>query len=58
MTAYTKQDLDKPYNDYETLREFIQHSEDEIGMGNADLDNMTDSQLSEHVEFIEYLWTK
>lgn len=55
---YTKEDLDKPVNDNETLREYIKNSENELGMDPSEIDTMKDSELNEYIEFIDYLWTK
>jgi hypothetical protein len=33
-------------------------SEEEFGMEPRDLDPMTDEELHEYLEFLDYLWTK
>ena len=55
---FSKSDLDTPVNESETLREFVKNSEDYFGMGNLDVDNLSDRELNGHVEFLDYLWTK
>lgn len=58
-------DLDTPFSmliidatNPETPREFKRNSESEFGMKHADLDNMSESQINKHIEFLDYLWTK
>jgi hypothetical protein len=61
----TKELLDKRICDAEknsmndqTYREFIRESEDDFGLDEMDLDNMSDEKLHEYLEFLDYLWTK
>lgn len=42
----------------QTYREYIRHSENELGMEEAPIDNMTDEELTEYLEFVDYLWEK
>lgn len=60
-----KEDLDKRVCDiYEeevgtnTLREWIIECEDEYEIRNKDLNNMTDEEINEYVEWLEYLGEK
>lgn len=61
---YTKSILDKRICDVEgfentqTYREFIRESEQEFELEKMDLDNMLDKNLTEYVDFLDYLWTK
>lgn len=61
----TKSDLDKRICDCEegaentqTWREWIREGEFFFQENNADIDNMTDEQLNEHIEWLEYLCEK
>jgi hypothetical protein len=64
MFVLTKENLDKRICDVEgsaneeTFRTFIMDSEEEFGMEPRDLDSMTDEELHEYLEFLDYLWTK
>ncbi|ENY8941375.1 hypothetical protein ACHDL8_000983 [Clostridioides difficile] len=60
-----KEDLDKKICDVEieadntqTYREFIVSAEEEIGTGSADLDNMTDEELTVYLDFLDELLLK
>ncbi|MCP3278110.1 hypothetical protein NAV10_12745 [Clostridioides difficile] len=60
-----KEDLDKRICDVEleadniqTYREFIVEAEKEIGTGSADLDNMTDEELTVYLDFLDELLLK
>ena len=60
-----KEDLDKRVCDiYEeevgtnTLREWIIECEEEFEIVNKDLDKMTDKELTEYIEWLEYLGEK
>ncbi len=60
-----KGDLDKRICDVEieadntqTYREFIVEAEEEIGIGSADLDNMTDEELTVYLDFLDELLLK
>ena len=55
---YTKEDLDKPVNETEALREYIRHSEEQLGLDPSNIEDMKDSEIDEYVEFIDYVWTK
>lgn len=61
----TKEQLDIPICDIEdtatnegTFREFIRSSEEEFGLQNLDIDGMTDEELNDYIEQLDYLWTK
>lgn len=60
-----KQHLDVPIryccvnsNSNQTWREFIIESENEFGMCNENVDNLTEEELNIYVEFLNYLWDK
>lgn len=61
---YTKNILDKRICDVEgventqTYREFIRESEEEFELEKMDLDNMSDENLTEYINFLDYLWSK
>ena len=61
---YTKNILDKRICDVEgventqTYREFIRESEEEFELEQMDLDNMSDENLTEYINFLDYLWIK
>ena len=61
---YTKSILDKRMRDVEggantqTYREFIRESEEAFELEKMDLDNMSDDNLTEYIDFLDYLWTK
>ncbi len=42
----------------ETYREFITYAERDIGVEPSNVDTMTDEQLVEHIEFLDYLLDK
>lgn len=42
----------------QTYHEFIRESEEELGLDPRDLLTITDEQLQEYVEWLDYLWTK
>ncbi|MDR6999603.1 hypothetical protein [Neobacillus niacini] len=42
----------------QTYREFIKQSEVEFGLKPRDLDNMSTTQLSEYLDFLDFLWAK
>lgn len=52
---FTLQDLDKPVNDDETLREYLQDGEKEFGV-HIDWDGLTDDMLNAYVKEIDALW--
>lgn len=61
----TKKQLDVRICDFEpetenteTYREFIQNSEDEFEIERHPLDEMSDEELNNHLEFLDYLWGK
>jgi hypothetical protein len=61
----TKEQLDIPINELEpeatnteTFRDFIRSSENEFCMEPRDIDNMTDQELNEYIDFLDYLWDK
>lgn len=51
-------DIQKYAKNTQTYREFIVESEKEFGMEHRDLDGMTDENLNEYLEFLDYLWGK
>lgn len=59
-----KSDLDKRICDVEggwstkTYREFIRQCENDFDMDNADLDNMSEKDLNDHIDFLDYLCGK
>lgn len=42
----------------QTYREYIRDSEEQFGLEEYPLDNMNDFDLLDHLEFLDYLWTK
>lgn len=63
--SITKDQLDTPIcevvpeaNNTETYRDFIRSSENEFCMEPRDIDTMTDQELNEYIEFLDYLWDK
>lgn len=42
----------------QTYREFIRYSEQQFEMMFADLDNISEEELSDYLDFLGYLWTK
>ena len=55
MALYSKSDLDIEGNDGTTLRDHIEHSEDEFGLTPIDLDKISDERLTEYVDYIYHL---
>lgn len=59
-----KNDLDKRICDVEgvsntqTYREFIEQSELEFGIGPVDLDNLTEKDLNDYLDWLDELWDK
>lgn len=53
-----KANLDEKVNSQETLREFIRNSEKEFEFKCIDIDNMSDDELEEYVEWLDDLWGK
>ncbi|AZV43542.1 hypothetical protein BAOM_2933 [Peribacillus asahii] len=60
-----KEDLDKRICDAEegatnlqTFREFIESSESEFELIAKNLDVMSEKQLNEYLDFLDYLWEK
>ena len=57
-------DLDKRICDVEggqnteTYREFIINSENSFGIDNRDLNNITEKELNNYLDFLDYLWLK
>jgi hypothetical protein len=51
-------DVEKDTTNTQTYREFIIGSENEFGMENQDLDNMSNEELDKYMEFLDYLWYK
>ena len=60
----TKDMLDKKIKEFEpvehdmTFREYVVEEENELGIANADLDSMTDEQLSEYDSWLMELCYK
>lgn len=60
----TKEILNKRICDVETAEnkqtflEFIRESEEQFGIKEANLNNISDSELNEYFEFLCYLWDK
>ncbi|MGX1082507.1 hypothetical protein [Bacillus licheniformis] len=61
----TKDNLDIPFSTLiedatnpETPREFIRCSEAEFGLNKADLESMSEDELSSYIEHLDYLWDK
>lgn len=52
MALYSKSDLDIESNGT-TLREHIEHSQDEFGLTPIDLDKISDERLTEYVDYID-----
>jgi hypothetical protein len=42
----------------ETFREYIQNTEIEFDLIPMNLDGMSDKQLNEYLDFLDYLWEK
>lgn len=42
----------------QTYREFIRESEKEFNIFAAPMDNMTDKELKDYLDFLDYLWDK
>lgn len=60
-----KEDLDKRICDCkegaentQTYRDFIRESEEEFNIYPAPIDNMTDEELNDYLESMDYLWEK
>ena len=51
-------DIEKGSANTETYREFIVCAEKDIGVESFPLDRMTDEQLAEHLDILDYLLTK
>lgn len=51
-------DIEKDCDNDQTLREYIRESEEAFGMDCARLDSMTDEELNEYIDFLDYLWEK
>jgi hypothetical protein len=51
-------EIERQASNTETYREFIQSSEEEFGMDPASLDELTDEELKEYIDFLDYLWEK
>lgn len=51
-------DMFEESHEEETVREFIIGSEKVLKLGYADLCSMTDDELTEYVNHLEYLWAK
>ena len=62
---YKPENLDTPINELEPLasntqtpRQYIRQSEEEFGLETADIDNMTEQQLEDYMDELDYLWDK
>lgn len=60
-----KNDLDKRICDCieeaentQTYREFIRQSEEWFDMNKANIDGMSEEQLKDYMDFLDYLWSK
>ena len=42
----------------QTFREFIRESEDEFEIASANLDSMSEEELSNYLDFLDELWYK
>jgi len=42
----------------ETFRQFIQYGEKEFGLEPQDLNSMSEQELTDYLDLIDYLWTK
>lgn len=42
----------------QTFLEFIRESEEQFGIKEVNIDNLSDSELTEHFMFLDYLWEK
>jgi hypothetical protein len=51
-------DIEKDSGNDETFREFIINTENDFDLIPKDIDNMSDEQLNEYIEWLDYLWTK
>lgn len=51
-------DVEENCSNTQTYREYIRESEKALWMGEEDLDSMTDKQLADYLDFIDYLWEK
>jgi hypothetical protein len=61
----THKDLDTPINQLveeadnpETFREFIRSTEKEFELPEADVDSMTEDQLNNYLDDLDYFWEK
>jgi len=52
------EDLDSKANENETFRQFIQYGEKEFGLEPQDLNSMSEQELTDYLDLIDYLWTK
>ncbi|MFP3840319.1 hypothetical protein U5N22_08685 [Bacillus safensis] len=50
--------LVKTSSNPETLRDFIRSSEDQFGLDSADLESMSEKELTDYIEHLDYLWDK
>ena len=51
-------DVETDAENTQTYLEFIRESEDQFGMIDKDLNNLSDDELNEYFEFLCYLWDK
>jgi len=55
---YTLLDLNKQVNEDETLLEFIRNSEKAFEMEVKALEIMSNTELNNYINFLDYLWEK
>ena len=51
-------DVEADAKNDQTYREFIREAEDTFGLKSANLEELTDEQLTTYIEHLDYLWTK
>ncbi|MED1467586.1 hypothetical protein [Bacillus salipaludis] len=51
-------DIESESKNTQTYREFIIQSEEEFGLRPRNLDNMSNEQLTEYLDFLDFLWGK
>lgn len=62
---FTKENLDTPISMIEegatntqTPREFIRSSEEEFGLEHLNIDGLTEEDINDYIDLLDYLWTK
>ncbi|WP_026572894.1 hypothetical protein [Bacillus sp. UNC438CL73TsuS30] len=51
-------DIESESQNTQTYREFIKQSEDEFGLRPRNLDHMSNEQLTQYLDFLDFLWGK